>query len=71
MTCWCRDKEHQYEERVKEVEKSFQLEMEAMRESTKNTLVKLEADNNRLRNEEERMKDEVKHDRLVSVPPVR
>lgn len=66
VTCWHRDKELKYKERVKEVEKSFQRDMESMRESTKSTMLRLEADNSRLRDEEERMRDEIKHDRTVS-----
>ena len=68
VTCWYRDKERKYEERVKEVEKSFQQEMESMRESTKSTMLRLEADNARLRSEEEKLRDEIKHDRTVSGP---
>ena len=67
-TCWYRAKERKYEERVKEVEKSFQQEMESMRESTKSTMLRLEADNARLRSEEEKLRDEIKHDRTVSGP---
>ena len=70
VTCWCRDKERRYEERMKEAERSFQVEMEGMRESTKGTMLRLEADNARLRSEEERMRDEIKHERNVSAPPV-
>ena len=69
VTCWRRDKERRYEERMKEAERSFQVEMEGMRESTKGTMLRLEADNARLRSEEERMRDEVKHERNVSAPP--
>jgi len=50
------------------VEKSFQQEMESMRESTKGTMLRLEADNSRLRSEEEKLRDEIKHDRTVSGP---